>query len=894
MQYKLCLCSLWLSWASGCVWVSKEDLAKLADRDGDGHDATQYGGGDCDDEDEAVSPDAAELCNEVDDDCDGAIDDVALGDGTTWYVDGDGDGSGDPDTVFAACTAQDGAVADGGDCDDTDAEVHPGGDEWCNGVDDDCDGALDDADTDFSGQSWWPDADADGYGAGEDTLQTTDCAAPEGYAAEGGDCDDGDAAVNPGAAEVCGGADDDCDGWTDDADDSLTEAPVWYIDADDDGYGDDAVSTVACEAPTGFVDEAGDCDDDDEGVHPGVDERCDDRDEDCDGVADDSAVDMSVWYGDGDGDGYGDDADRVTACDAPAGTSAAGGDCDDTDASVHPYAEELCTSADANCDGVAGSLDADGDGYAGCDADCDDADASISPAADEVCNGVDDDCDAAIDDADDDRVTTGLDRYYPDDDGDGYGDAEDAGEVACEAAAGQVSDDTDCDDADGEINPDAYEVCSASSDEDCDGDADDCVMDVGDASWAFEGGASADAAGAALLSGLDLDGDGADDLVIGATGLAATRGGVIVLSDVPDADADLGAATTWNGSSAGHGAGLSLASAGDVDGDGLDDVLVGSTAGEEAYLLAGPASSGGGLSGADMVIAGLASAAAFGAAVTMGDLDGDGQLDAVIGAPEEDVELGLGFETSEVGAVYAFFGGLGAYLDTDDADLRFQTSGQELNSYVGRALAMLDADGDGDQELLIAALDRDALGNPVPEIYLLDPVGGGELDDDDASRTFTGGTDQSIGGVLVAGGDVDGDGAQDLLLGDEERGKALLLLSPLSAAPTSLSSADATLTGDDDFGAAAAFVPDLDRDGVDELLIGGGNQAALWMGGGLSGALSADDADLTLDGDGSVDEAGAAVAAGDADGDGAAELFVGAPGAHSAAGAVYGLLGAGF
>ncbi|MFN7145933.1 MAG: FG-GAP-like repeat-containing protein, partial [Myxococcota bacterium] len=134
----------------------------------------------------------------------------------------------------------------------------------------------------------------------------------DGYVANGSgwleDCNDTSAAVNPGAVEACDAADvdEDCDGAADEA--GATGESTWYADADGDGFGADAVTTAACDAPEGYVAVGGDCNDADDTVHPEATEACDaaDVDEDCDGAADDADTDAagrSTFHADADHDG---------------------------------------------------------------------------------------------------------------------------------------------------------------------------------------------------------------------------------------------------------------------------------------------------------------------------------------------------------------------------------------------------------------------------------------------------------------------------------------------------------------------------------------------------------------------------------------------------------------
>jgi predicted outer membrane repeat protein len=208
-------------------------------------------GTDCDDTAASVNPGASEVCNGVDDDCSGVADDgLAVSD---YFEDGDGDGYGTGAPV-SDCAQPPGFASVDGDCDDTTAAVNPGATEVCNGVDDDCSGAVDDGAPDLL---WYTDADADGFGVG---APIPSCDQPPGTANQAGDCDDTASAVNPDAVEVWyDGVDDDCDG----------------NDSDQDGDGFDAAEVSGP-----------DCDDRDAAINPdAVDDPGDAIDQNCDGTA---------------------------------------------------------------------------------------------------------------------------------------------------------------------------------------------------------------------------------------------------------------------------------------------------------------------------------------------------------------------------------------------------------------------------------------------------------------------------------------------------------------------------------------------------------------------------------------------------------------------------------
>ena len=462
----------------------------IVDGDNDGFASTE----DCDDDDPDISPGAEEVCGDgIDNDCDEATDESV----SVFYADADGDGYGDADSTTEACEAPTGYVDNTDDCDDADFSISPDGVEVCGGVDEDCDGTVDE-DGAYDALTWYADSDEDGFGDLEAT--TTACEQPSGYTDDSTDCDDGRDDVNPEANEVCDGStDEDCDDTVDE--DDADGTTTYYADADADGFGDEDATKDACSVPSGYVEDATDCDDDEEDVNPDATELCNGYDDDCDGDIDldDDSLDTSTtsyWYLDDDGDGFGDSDYAEASCEQPYRNYVSNDeDCDDSRDDINPDADEYCDGTeDEDCDGTVDEddaadaetfyADADEDGFGDEDTthdacevpsgyvdnsdDCDDGDEDINPDADEYCDGVDDeDCDG---DVDEDGAVDGT-TFYADDDGDGFGD-DSSTYSACDTPTGYVSDNDDCDDSDSAVNPDADEICD-DIDNDCDGDIDD-------------------------------------------------------------------------------------------------------------------------------------------------------------------------------------------------------------------------------------------------------------------------------------------------------------------------------------------------------------------------------------------------------------------------------------
>ncbi|MCA9513994.1 MAG: putative metal-binding motif-containing protein, partial [Myxococcales bacterium] len=451
--------------------------------------------GDCDDAARRVYEGAAELCNAIDDDCDGDTDeDGALG-CTVYHADVDGDGFGDADDSRCLC-APDGVYTalSGTDCDDGAGDRNPAVGETCNGHDDDCDGETDEEGAAGCGL-YFADGDLDRFGAPGDFR----CLCGPGglfTATTGGDCDDsvpGGDARNPGLVEICDGIDNDCDGLTDEP--GAEGCVLTYRDHDGDHFGLASDALCLCGDDGEYrAAVAGDCDDDEVLAYPGADESCDGVDNDCDDVVDEEdATGCATFHADRDRDEHGVAEARCLCGAAIPFTATTTDDCDDTNPFIHPGGTEVCNSLDDDCndetdEGVTGQCspfykDADHDGW-GDEAvseclcapdgdftstkpgDCDDTRTAVYPFAQELCNGRDDDCDGHTDEQD----ALGCVVYFKDADGDGAGRAADSRCLCAPDAALKYTAlaPGDCDDADRDAAPGKPEACN-DKDDDCDG-----------------------------------------------------------------------------------------------------------------------------------------------------------------------------------------------------------------------------------------------------------------------------------------------------------------------------------------------------------------------------------------------------------------------------------------